>query len=128
MEPNFELFEEGERSQAASGVHVTLNKECKLFFNRLAVEALGEPDGVALLFDKRKKIIGVRPSALAKKHAYRLRPFSRGSRSKRITIKNFCRRYGLQPSGTLAFPSAAVNRDGVLVLDLQDVKTVKGRW
>ena len=97
MEPNFELFEEGERPQAASGVHVTLNKECKLFFNRLAVEALGEPDGVALLFDKRKKIIGVMPSALTKKHAYRLRPFSRGSRSKRITIKNFCRRYGLQP-------------------------------
>jgi hypothetical protein len=50
MEPNFELFEEGERSQAASGVHVTLNKECKLFFNRVAVEALGEKEGQAYVF------------------------------------------------------------------------------
>lgn len=99
-----------------------------MFFNRRAVEALGEPDGVALLFDKRKKIIGVMPSALTRKHAYRLRPFSRGSRSKRITIKNFCRHHGLQPSETLAFPSAAVNRDGIMVLDLQNVKAVKGRW
>jgi hypothetical protein len=105
-------------------LHVTLNKECRMFFNRHAVEALGEPDGVALLFDKRRKIIGVMPAALNKQHSYRLQPQWRGSKSKKIAAGNFCRKFGVKPTETIAFPNAEVNRDGILVLDLQQVKRV----
>jgi hypothetical protein len=34
---------------------------------------LGRPEGVALLFDRKRKVIGVMPSALDRKHSYRLR-------------------------------------------------------
>lgn len=125
MDVNFELFEEGQVERTRERVHVTLNKECKMFFNARALEALGEPDGVALLFDRRRQVIGVMPSALNRKHAYRLRPKDRVSRSRVITAKNFCRHYSINPSETLAFPAASVNKDGVLVLDLQTVEKVK---
>jgi len=125
MEANFELFEEGQVVGTRGRVHVTLNKECKLFFNATAVEALGGPDGVALFFDKRKKIIGVMPTALNRSHAFRLRQQFRGSRSRVITMRNFCRRYDLKPTETLAFPNASINKDGIMVLDLQDVRVVK---
>ena len=127
MEGNFELFEDGESRRSRGVLHVTLNKECRIFFNRHAVEALGEPDGVALLFDKRRKIIGVMPAALNKKYSYRLQPQWRGSKSKKITARNFCRRFGVKPTETIAFPNADVNKDGILVLDLQDVRKVESR-
>lgn len=41
-----------------------------------------------------------------------------------ITVKGFCRNYGIATAETLAFREAAVNRDGVLVLDLQKVMPV----
>lgn len=125
MDVNFELFEEGQVERTRERVHVTLNKECKMFFNARAVEALGEPDGVALLFDRRRQVIGVMPSALNRKHAYRLRPKDRLSRSRVITAKNFCRHYSINPPETLAFPAASVNKDGVLMLDLHGAKAVK---
>ena len=127
MEGNFELFEDGESMRSREVVHVTLNKECRMFFNRHAVEALGEPDGVALLFDKRRKIIGVMPAALNKRYSYRLQPQFRGSKSKKIAAGNFCRKYGVKPTETIAFPNAEVNKDGLLVLDLQAVKAVSNK-
>ncbi len=32
MEANFELFEEGQVEWARARVHVTLNKDCRMFF------------------------------------------------------------------------------------------------
>jgi hypothetical protein len=69
-------------------------------------------------------VIGVLPSALDRTHAYPLRTRDRTVSGKVITARNFCRHHGIKPEGTLAFPSARVNKDGVLVLDLQDVKRV----
>lgn len=125
MQVNFELFEEGQADQkTGERLRVTLNKDCRMFFNARAMEALGAPDGVALLFDRRRQIIGVMPSALNRKHAYRLRPQHRGLRSRVITVRNFCRHYEINPSETVAFPDAEVNRDGILVLDLHAASAV----
>ena len=127
MNVDFELFEEGQAERTRDRVHVTLNKECKLFFNAKALAALGDPDGIALLFDRRRQVIGVMPSALSRKHAYRLRHKDRVSHSRVITAKNFCRHYEIKPTETLEFPTAAINNDGILMLDLQTASTVKLR-
>ena len=124
MDANFELFEEGQVELTRERVHVTLNGACRLFFNARALGALGDPDGVALLFDRQRQIIGVMPAALNRKHAYRLRHREGASHSRVITVKNFCRHYAIKPEGTLAFPSASVNKDGILMLDLQQAEAV----
>jgi hypothetical protein len=122
---DFQLYEPGQVVRTREIVHVTLNKDYRLFFNAKALVALGDPDGVALMFDARRQVIGVLPSALNRTHAYPLRIRYRGVSGKVITARNFCRHHGIKPEGTLAFPSARVNKDGVMILDLQDVKTVK---
>lgn len=124
MDFNFELYEEGEEGRTRDRVHVTLSKENKIYFSGKAVEALGRPDGVALMYDRRRQAIGVMPSALNRKHAYRLRQKAGMGGGRVITAKNFCRHHDIKPEETLAFRSAWVTKDGVMILDLQDVRPV----
>ena len=118
MNLNFELFEEGEVGRSRDRVHVTLHKTGHIYFSGKAVEALGRPEGVALLFDKRQKVIGVMPSALERKHTYRLRTKRCMGAGRVIGAKNFCTKYEIKPAGTVSFPKAFVNKDGILLLDL----------
>ena len=153
MNMNFELYEGGEVEWTRGRVHVTLNKHCHLFFSRRAVEALsvtprgdapaGAPgatprgdapagnaagcEAVALLFDKRHKVIGVMSARPGQKHSYTLRAKRGMGGARLITAKGFCKTYGIATRETIAFPDAAVNRDGVLVLDLQKVVAVSRR-
>ena len=124
MDMNFELYEEGPAEWTRERVHVTLSKDFHLFFNRWAVEALGRPDGVALLFDKRHKVIGVMPASLGKKHVYRLRQKRGMGEARVISVRGFCRKYGLKPAETVAFTAATINKDGILMLDLNKVSVV----
>ena len=108
----------------AERVHVTLSKDYYLYFNRWAVEAIGNPDGVALLFDSRQKVIGVMPAALGKKHVFPLRAKKSTGRGRLINVKGFCRKFGIKPAETIAFQTAEVNRDGILLLDMNAVLLV----
>ena len=129
---DFQLYEPGQVVRTRDMVHVTINKEYRIFFNAKALEALGNPDGVALMYDARRQVIGVLPSALNRTHAYPLRVRYRGESGRVITARNFCGHHGIKPEGTLAFRSARVNKDGVLILDLQDVRPASrsknGQW
>ena len=125
MDVNLELYEEGPVEWTRERVHVTLSKDFHLFFNRWAVAALGEPAGVALLFDRRRKVIGVMPAALGKKHVFRLRAKRGMGAARVISAKGFCKHFGIRPPETIAFADAKVNRDGILLLDLQKVLPVK---
>ena len=86
MNLDLELFEEGEVGRSRDRVHVTLSGDGHIYFSGRAVEALGRPEGVALLFDRRHKVIGVMPSALNTLHG----PTLAGAqlRSYRIREKN----------------------------------------
>jgi hypothetical protein len=97
-----------------------LSGDGHIYFSGRAVEALGRPPGVALLFDKRKKVIGVMPSALERKHSYRLRTKRGMGAGRVIGAKNFCAKFDIKPSGTIWFPKAFVNKDGIMLLDLHE--------
>lgn len=126
MNVDFEVFEAGPEIKNTDRVHVTIDKLGHLFLNRHAVAALGEPDAVTLLYDRRRSIIGLRPSALNRQQSYPLRKKDkRTSQGRCINAMNFCRHYAIRPSETLAFLSPELNRDGILVLDLNDVRSVK---
>lgn len=119
MELNFELYEEGPVGWTRERVHVTLGKDFHLFFNKWALEALGEPAGVALMFDRHRQMIGVMPAAPGKKHVFPLRKKKGIGDARVISVKGFCRHYGIKTVETVAFADAKVNRDGILILDLQ---------
>jgi hypothetical protein len=42
-----------------------------------------------------------------------------------ISAKNFCKKFHIQPDETLAFTDAKINNDGILILDLNEVRSAK---
>ena len=124
---NWENFDDGPVRSTKERIHITLNGEGKIFFNKKAWEALGSPDGVALMYDRRQKLIGVRASLLNRRETYLLRRKQRKFSGWVINAANFCRRFGINPSETLAFSDAKVDNDSVLLLDLNEVHSVKKR-
>lgn len=126
MQVDFEVFEAGPIQKSADRVHVTISKLGHIFLNRRMLEALGQPDAVTLMYDRRRSIIGVMPSTLQRAHAYPLkRKDAKTSRGRMVYAMNFCKHYGINPTETLAFTSPEINKDGILVLNLHDVTTAK---
>lgn len=124
MEYSWEEFSDGAALNTKNRIHVTINSRCKIFFKRHALAALGLPNGVALMYDRHQKVIGVKASPLNRKGCYPLwKKQERKSNGRMITAANFCRKYAIAPNETLAFPNAEV-RDEILILDLNDVRSV----
>jgi len=90
------------------------------------LEAIGEQDAVILMYDRRRSIIGVMPSPLHRSHAFPLKKKDgEASRGRMVHAKNFFKHYGINPTETLAFLSPEVNKDGILVLNLNELRSVK---
>jgi hypothetical protein len=123
MEWNWEELEHGPMDANPKRLHVTIDRRGHLFLNRHAIEAMGEPDAVTLIYDRRRSTIGLKRSPLDKPNAYRLKRKSR-SKAKMLYISHFCRHYSICPDETLAF-AAEVNKDGVLILDLNEVRSAR---
>jgi hypothetical protein len=89
MDLNLELFEEGSADYSGKEVHVTINQRGNIFFNRRALEALGNPDSVALMYDRRRSIIGIQPVPPSRQCAFPLqRKFPKGH-GRKVSAKNF---------------------------------------
>jgi hypothetical protein len=126
MNVDFEIFEAGPVIQTHDRVHVTINKQGHIFLNRRMMEALGEPDAVTLMYDKRRSIIGVMPSPLHKRRSYPLRnKDGKRSSGRMIHAMNFFRKYQIRPTETLAFTSPDINKAGILILNLNEVRSLK---
>lgn len=69
---DWEEFEEGPNRPTKDRIHVTINERRKIYFNRHALEALGNPDGVTLMFDRRRSVIGIKPSPLNRESSFPL--------------------------------------------------------
>jgi hypothetical protein len=124
---NFTLFKQGPVERTIERIYVTIDRRCRIFFNRTAHEALGKPAGVALMFDETKQVIGVIPSDTSKKETYRLKTIGGRSGGKVIAALNFCRCCSITPKETFAFQNPRVNHDGILILSLHHVQTVMRR-
>lgn len=125
MERNFEEFEHGPVVSQSELIHVTLSSRGSFFLNRRAIEALGEPDYVVLMYDRRGSTIGMSRAPSGRKNAFRLKRKDRKTSSRVIYASNFCRFYAIRPDETLAFTAPEVDKNGVLVLDLNEVKSVR---
>jgi hypothetical protein len=126
MHIDFEIFEAGPVVQTTDRPHVTINKLGHIFLNRHALALLGDPISVMLMYDPRRKIIGLMPSDRRRQHSFPLRrKDGEASRGRMVYAMNFFQLYRIRPDETLAFNSPHVNNNGILVLDLNDVRSVK---
>jgi hypothetical protein len=128
MELKFELYEDGPVHDAGSRPHATIRANGQIFLNRIVVDKLGSPDAVALMYDPRNRVIGIKPTRAAEKHAFRLRrSYSSRSRGRQIAAIPFLRRHKILPTVAIGFLAPTVNRDAVLLLDLNETYIVAPR-
>jgi hypothetical protein len=125
MELDLELFEDGGAEYTGKDIHVTLYVRGNIFFNGNALAAIGDPDAVALSYDRRQSIIGVQPVPPSRNCAFHLHRKHPNRNGRKISAKNFCRRYSIHPDQTYAFKSPTVNKDGILLLDMNSVRSVR---
>lgn len=123
---NWEYFEHGPVENQSERIYVTINRRGNFFFNRRAIEALGRPDLVVLMYDRRRCTVGVASARPGQPGVFKLkRKEVKGHGGRLLYASNFCRSFAIYPEETLRFTAAEVNKSGVLVLDLNEVKSVK---
>jgi hypothetical protein len=112
----FEIFDR--RTAATQGVpHVSIQKNGVIRLDRSAYVALDEPEGVELLFDREREIVGIRAADPAADHAYVVREHSRGS-SFLISGKSFAAHYDIDTDQSRRWVAW---KDGdILCISLQD--------
>ena len=128
MELKFELYEDGPVHDAGRRGHVTIRANGQIFLNRIVVEKFGSPDAVALMYDSRNRVIGIKPTRPGQKHAFRLRrSYSSRSLGRQIAAIPFLRHHKILPTEAIGFLAPTVNRDGILLLDLNETYIVAPR-
>ena len=126
MEMKWEYFEDGPVENRSERIYVTINKRGNFFLNRRAIEALGRPDLVVLMYDRRRSTVGIAAATRSNPAAFRLKKKElNGYGSRVLYASNFCRKFAIRPDETLHFPAAEVDNAGVLVLDLNEVRSVR---
>ncbi len=127
MTRNWTEFDAGPAQTARDEIYVSMNRRGEIILNRLAVEQLGHPEAVVLLFDEETDTIGLKPSTRLFANAYPLK--LKGQCGHRVVRGwPFVSRYKLQIDGTVRFRTANVE-DGVLILELRSRAPVnRGRW
>ena len=126
MEMNWEYFEQGPVENVSERIYVTVNTRGNFFMNRRAHEAIGRPDSVMLMYDRRRSVIGIGAARPGQAGAFRLkRKELKGHGARLIYAANFCRNFAICPDSTLHFTAAEVDKAGVLVLDLNEVRSVR---
>lgn len=108
-------YKETRRELKQRRPRVVLSAEGTLRFNKRALDLLGNPAGIRLLFDVKKSCIGVRAEDPEIEYALPLRI---EKLSALVHIKSFCNKYGIRIGSTLEFAEVQVDGDGVLLLDL----------
>ncbi|MEQ1763973.1 MAG: hypothetical protein ABL984_12620 [Pyrinomonadaceae bacterium] len=110
-------------------VRVTINSKGSFYLNGIALKALGDPDALQLMFDRKNGVIGMHRTSIEKKGAYLLKRKSAqpGIASKCFYATSFCDKFKIRPKETMLFLDAHVNRDGILILDLNQVMSTRKR-
>ncbi|MEQ1603472.1 MAG: hypothetical protein ABL999_01235 [Pyrinomonadaceae bacterium] len=123
MLDQWEVFTAGPTKPREDRLYLSLNSKGQIFINRHAVEALGSPQAVELLFSKPTTRIGIRRVAPHETSAFPLKERPDGQ-AKMIHASPFCRNHGIRVTGTVAFNHVELNEDAMLILDLTDTSRV----
>lgn len=100
---------------------VGIQKRGALSLNTAALEALGSPTHVELLYDREERLIGIRKTTASNPHAYVVRGVGKSDATHVVSGKAFLSYYGIPRDVARRWP--AEKRDGMLVVDLKQPGT-----
>lgn len=123
MLDQWEVFTAGPTKPKEDRLYLSLNFKGQIFMNRHAVEAIGSPETVELLFSPRTSKIGIRRVSPKATSAFPLKDRPDGH-AKMIHASPFCRNYNIKVKGTVGFNHVELDEDDMLILDLTDTSRV----
>jgi hypothetical protein len=121
--PDWEVFDRKARPSVAQPL-VTLQGTGTFSMNEASYNAVGRPDLIELLYDKKAQIIGFRPAGEKSPHSYPIKPQLNG-RTFQTGGRAFCRYYGIETGKARRFAGEMI--DGVLAIDLKGPARATGR-
>ncbi len=127
MDRDWAVCPRDEKQSRWSAPYATLNPSGDIVISRFTYEAVGAPEGFLLMFDRANATIGLKPAAIRKeKDAYPAR--TRGRHGGRV-IRGYrlCREFGIRLDQTIKFPHATIDKDSILLLDLNDAQSAARR-
>lgn len=122
---DWEEFEPGVRNKTSAEMYVSLSKGGSFYLNAKAVEALGKPEFVVMLYDRSRRRIGLKAAPPSKRNGYLLSNKETGrSHGRVIYAADFCQTYKIRPKRTHMFVSPIVEKDGMLILRVEMMRPV----
>ncbi len=115
MEKQWEEFTQ-KSTVNADTIRVSLNARGNFALNQKAVDLLGSPEAIVLMYDRANRLIGLKASSPDIDHAYELKRQGT-SQSYFLRAKSFCNFYGLDIADTVVFNDAKWE-DGMIVLQI----------
>lgn len=112
----FEAFEKN-RMPSKGEPSVTIQKRGALSLNNAALEAIGSPAFVELLYDREERLIGIRRSDQDTPHAYAVRGTGKNQATRVVSGKAFLSYYDIPRD--VARRWIVEERDGMLIIDLK---------
>ena len=121
---NWEECPKEARDARWASFYASMNPAGDIVISGYTHKKLGGTDGYLLLFDRERQVIGLRPARLEKdRNAYPARP--RGKHGgRRIRGYRLCREFGIVLGRTVRFHRCRMDNQGVLILDLNEVRTI----
>lgn len=92
-----------------------------IFLNKAAVDAMGNPKRLTLLYDAKKRVLGVR-GCESGAHSYPLGRQKASTQNFSVSAVSFIKYCGLPLDRTLVWEPATVADDGTLVLPLDEAE------
>jgi hypothetical protein len=115
----WEEFKETAARRIPDRLYATINPRGDFVVNLKTYIRMNEPEAVVLLYDRDSRTIGVRPSRLDIPNAIlvhtRHARYNRVFRSRKFLVK-----HGIGIKQTVQFPTAEIDTDGVLILNLKE--------
>lgn len=104
---------------------VSLNGRGHFHLNQKAVNELGDPEAVVLMFERSSRLIGLKPCAADVEHSYELKRQG-SSNNYYLRAKSFCNYYSINVGDSVVFNDVRIE-NGMIVLSLDNVTEVVRR-
>jgi len=101
-----------------AAIYATLNPKGVFHISRLTYEMLGEPEAIHIWFDELNNVIGLKPTRLVMDDAYPIKNKNK-HHGKLIRGFAFTEEFSIRLHETVRFPTAKIDDDGILQLDLR---------
>lgn len=121
MRPNWKELPVGDVVGQWAAHYVTLNRKGQIVMSRKTYRRTGEPEAYQILFDDVNNRIGLKPTRLSMRNAYRVAPCGRHG-GKMVRAYRLLTEYNIDLPATVQFQNIEFDQDDVMILDLRTAK------